>query len=621
LTHDEGMLSELLFELEHRDPEISRVLREVQRSLLGFGSTIAGELRPESSLQRAELARDLRIAVRSGRLKIADVDAQRTGPSRRRRPSVAPSLGPQAPQSSTQRGAFEVTFLDEAGQAINGIDIVFTALGLSDKQTTDDSGKVRFDSVASFATVSVASVEAVRQVLEPRWDLFRVPKLPIGSGVTQRTFSQDLESVTIESNRAHLVVIKPKLGQIHSRLFDKTGRVVLAHTDYRIAGPVSFADKTDENGELLHEQVPPGDYSISLDVTGQPHSAPLVVLESTDDVAQVRMLGAVPRAVFVRMRGIFFETNKAFLLPTALPQLRKIRSVYLANDPSDLLIVGHTDTTAQLEYNDKLSVERADSVAAFLSDDVDAWLEFYSASKSREKRWGGAEDRAMIRVMPDFADKPPTENPIVWYQRTRGLTIDGNAGNETRRALVTEYMRLDGASLKELGLSIRTTTHGCGENFPLDDSAVDVDSSPLDGSEEAPDRRVELFFFDAEFGIQPPPPGKNSTAGSPQYRAWRDQAELLLDLDAPGPELPAVCQIALTLEQFDGTPLSNAVFQLTTPDGLITNKTDPNGNLTVPDLPPDDYLLQVGELNQFVSAIANGEARRTIRFAATSVVA
>jgi hypothetical protein len=94
-------------------------------------------------------------------------------------------------------------------------------------------------------------------------------------------------------------------------------------------------------------------------------------------------------------------------------------------------------------------------------------------------------------------------------------------------------MALDGASLRDRrNFDISVTTHGCGENFPLDDGGEELDDVPADQKEDASDRRVELFFFDAELGILPPPPGKNSPAGSTQYPEWRKRATRVVDLES-----------------------------------------------------------------------------------------
>jgi hypothetical protein len=196
-----------------------------------------------------------------------------------------------------------------------------------------------------------------------------------------------------------------------------------------------------------------------------------------------------------------------------------MRDLYEQNSPSHLLIVGHTDTTAEPSINDPLSVARAKSVQAYLVDDVDTWLQNYDASG--KGKWGAREDRLMITAMPDFSLRTPDEDLISWFQRTRALTVDGKAGPQTRKQLITEYMALDATSLKDdEQFQIDITTHGCGENFPLDETGLELDQAAANGKEDALDRRVELFFFDEDFGILPKP----AAASGKQYLEWRKAA-------------------------------------------------------------------------------------------------
>ena len=56
-----------------------------------------------------------------------------------------------------------------------------------------------------------------------------------------------------------------------------------------------------------------------------------------------------------RMRRLCFDTNKCFLLPTDKEAMQKLREIYAPNKSNQLLIVGHTDTTAEPDINDPLS--------------------------------------------------------------------------------------------------------------------------------------------------------------------------------------------------------------------------------------------------------------------------
>ena len=207
--------------------------------------------------------------------------------------------------------------------------------------------------------------------------------------------------------------------------------------------------------------------------------------------------------------------------------IRALIDIYHQYSDSELLIVGHTDRSGQPSYNDPLSVERADSVAAFVTDDVDAWLTRYKSNVSGEKRWGTIEDFHMLESLADFSTKPETQSAVEWFQETRGLTVDNDAGTETRRQLIIEYMAHDETTLPA---GIKMLTHGCGENFPLDD-AGNIDTNAPDGEKDDKDRRVEVFVFDKP-GIRPKPKGKNSRKGSKEYPKWRQHTTKTHDFRA-----------------------------------------------------------------------------------------
>jgi outer membrane protein OmpA-like peptidoglycan-associated protein len=233
-----------------------------------------------------------------------------------------------------------------------------------------------------------------------------------------------------------------------------------------------------------------------------------------------------PRVVRATLGGLLFDTDKTFLLPSAVRSsggVRALPNLYADNDGSKLLIVGHADKAGDAAHNDKLSLDRADAIAAFLKDDVDGWMKWYDAGVPAGQRWGAREDQQMLGAMPDQADLFAAPDPVRRYQETRGLSVDGIIGPDTRRQLVTDYMALDGTALPD---DIEATTHGGGENFP-------ADATP-DGAPDQANRRVELFFFDGTLGIQPPPPGKNSPAGSKQYPEWVARAGDPVDLGGLG---------------------------------------------------------------------------------------
>ncbi len=317
--------------------------------------------------------------------------------------------------------------------------------------------------------------------------------------------------------------------QLSLLLSDKTGAVHHAGCKYELTGPETLTGVTDGLGHLDHDDVLPGDYQLKLTLEffadPQKHDpadkiveelTATVIVQSGDARPQVRMIGVVPRCELAELRGMLFETNKAFLLPSAIPDLKKIRKIYEANNPSKLLVVGHTDTTGDESINDPLSLRRAKATLAYLQDDVAAWEEFYGSSLPQSQRWGEIEDEHMRDEL--------TRNGV------EGVAAMG------RTDLIRAYMNLDGAELDSGKFDIEATAHGCGENFPLDDTGREIEEGAQDDKEDALDRRVELFFFDTEFGIVPKPRGENSAKNSKQYPAWRELAEttLLSEVGARG---------------------------------------------------------------------------------------
>lgn len=533
-------LRELRTGVERGDPKYVKVVGLVLE-LLDGGSTprLSGRARRADALNATQL-RTLEDALASGRLQAKWEEFNSPGERKELELPELPPL-PPAPREAATR-SFEVRFVDEVGAAISGIEAEFTADG-AQMRVTNAAGIALLDSVvSSSANVAILDPEALSKVLDPRWEDFRPGLAPKESNTHEVVFrGGELGPFDLKAEVPNTVVIKPPLGKLFVELWDKTGRVRHANCDYQISGAQSFEGTTDDEGRLLHEDVFPGDYVLSLALSLEEEGAdpvvdileaPLVVLDRTETEPQVRFVGAARRVVMARLRHMFFETNKSFLLPSAVSSFEQVRELYVSSEPSELLIVGHADTTAGPTINNPLSLARAEMTAAYLNDNVEPWLAQYLLTSDKQ-RWGAHEDELMLSAAPDFGDKPEGEDPVHWFQRTRGLEVDGEAGPKTRRQLITEYMALDGTSLRQgREFDIKVTAHGCSESFPLDDSGDELDTAPADSKEDATDRRVELFFFDAEFGVQPPPPGKISPAGSPQYPLWRKKVTDLIDLQS-----------------------------------------------------------------------------------------
>lgn len=323
---------------------------------------------------------------------------------------------------------FEATIVDELGEGIEGVPVIFHVDGTRRTIVSDGGGLARLDDAeGDFAVIELEDTPALREPLHARWRSIRDGAwLEPGDDRSVLQLRRTMPEVSVRGRRPHVISMQQRL-------------------------------------------------------------------------------------VLARLLGMLFDTDKTFLLPTALGTIRSVKQLYDENHGAQVLAVGHTDSEGDPTYNLALSSERATILLAYLADDVATWLERYTAVQPAGQLWGATEDAAMIAAMPDAASRDPSEPPVLWYQRTRGLDADGVAGPNTRERLVAEYMAADDTSLPAGAI---TQAHGCGEGFP----AVATN----DGTDAQENRRVELFLFEDE--VLPPAPGPTSAPEDPEYPEWQRRA-------------------------------------------------------------------------------------------------
>jgi outer membrane protein OmpA-like peptidoglycan-associated protein len=479
-----------------------------------MGRALHGGPRTRPVHSRSELVQELRSFLSAGRWSFAPLEARRIRVEDPNQAAVA--AAPPPPEREVTVTWFEVKLLDEVGEALDGVEVVFSFAGRRETKTTDGSGKARIDDgEGGFCSLYFQDEKALREKLRLRWEKVR---------------EKDW--------------FKPPEGQ------EASHTLVQAHTDADFVSPTLAAE--------------------------EPHT---VVFQ--------------PRVFQALLTGMWFETSKSFLLPTARHSLHRLKELYDRHPNSDLLVVGHADRAGQPSYNDPLSLERAQSVADYLTDRVDAWYTWYGSGKPSEKRWGKPEDVLMIEaVAEDNGETIPADTDGVrWFQETRGLAVDGIAGEQTRKALIQEYMALDGTTLPA---DIRMTVHGCGENFPLEPTA--------DGEEEQINRRVEIFFFENPArlpkrvdAILPPPPGPNSKASDKQYSEWIRRTQETYELGAGR-------WLRLLVRYDDGTPAKNVNVTVKYSDEEVVAPTNARGVLMIHGVKGDTWsLLEIQGGSEVVS--------------------
>ncbi len=242
----------------------------------------------------------------------------------------------------------------------------------------------------------------------------------------------------------------------------------------------------------------------------------------------------VPGAWRAALTGMYFETEKCFLLPGALRNMRALVAFYEAHPNGQILVVGHTDTAGSPEHNLALSIERATAIADFLRDDPGAWLEHFAKGRPKRARWGCREVQHMLTALPPGAARfyksavdglrgPGTRRAVEsfqrWSNRTRGtsLSADGLYGPKTNAELVAAYMALDETTVPA---GTVVSIQGCGEWHP----AVVTG----DGVSDPRNRRVELYFFEDQIE---PAPAPCEDGPCPVYEDWTGQVVGTFDLD------------------------------------------------------------------------------------------
>jgi outer membrane protein OmpA-like peptidoglycan-associated protein len=310
------------------------------------------------------------------------------------------------------------------------------------------------------------------------------------------------------------------------------------------------------------------------------------------DLANEAVYKIIIPALLVRVRlvGILFETDKSFLLPSSMPGIRQLKSIYDQHVGKTALVSGHADRAGAASHNLALSVDRAKSVAAFLQDDDDDWMTRYQAGAHQSAVWGTREDQYMLSAVKDSAGSPyfpglvtgridaATRDATNRFQSDNGLGT-GRMNADTRQKLVQLYMATDGTTLPA-GTTI--VIHGCGESHP---SVATADSVAL-----AENRRVELFFFRGP--VTPPAEDPCPPGGCAAYPEWVRRTIRTIDVNS-NPEV-----VVLVVDEL-GLPLRNAKAQLVMPDGTTENiSTDGDGKIR-PRVPPgttfDVVLFDVHE--------------------------
>ena len=437
LIDDPVKVVESLVYFARGDAFLERQVRAIYRAYQQEFSLFAPTANPAASWNEVEY--QLTRATRSGTLSLERLPRPRLrhAPVEKLIDIPPPRADPPPPKPEEEVTTwFEVTFVDERGEPVDGLEVTFTHGEVREKVDTNVSGVARWEQTVStsFANAMVMDVSGLRETLCRRWE---------------------------QPREGDVLTTEDGVDVVHLRL-----------------------------GEPLH----------------------IILSRETPKCISIQPLPVTQ----VRLRGMFFETNKTFLLPAAFEGIRYLKQLYDRFPDAEVLVVGHTDSVGTERDNAALSLKRAQAVAAYLQDDVDAWCGHYDESGA-SARWGSPEDLHMLSALPHgeppyFSlthDDPSFEGAAKRFQEAAGLVVDGIVGPKTREALVRAYMEVDGTTLPPNSTIV---AHGCGEAFPAEDAGDDVDV--------AANRRVELLVFPE--GVTPKASSETSAGDGSPYPAWVD---------------------------------------------------------------------------------------------------
>lgn len=419
-----------------------------------------------------------------------------------------------------------------------------------------------------------------------------------------------------------------------------------------------------------------------------PPRVPLQVLAApaTEDQTNTLQPGLYPIACF-RMEDVRFDFDSSLVLPDIrrdMPYLHLLIEK-LTLDPTGpgqpkrlprLSIFGHADPVGSDPYNKALSGRRAAAFYAVLTRRTEIWEDIYSntgkfASVVSGDPWGARAIQTMLNAFPPdpSIDPPapaapisgefdtPTRDAIKKFQSSHGLTVDGNAGPNTRKTLFLAYMDLlcvdkDGNSFTLdptdafLGRNPPDSTgkgdfQGCGEFNPIllfakeDLKRFDNDSDPAPRNRaNAPNRRIMTLLFRPTVKISAtswPCPLATEGVGGCRKRFWsngedrrtntKDQREFQETADTfacrfyhrlvskspceTAGDIPQ--QLAFRLWSENGIfPWKKRAFHVTGPSLDVTGRTDEHGMFRRFPVSTGMYELTVEKATFVIPSIPRG---------------
>jgi outer membrane protein OmpA-like peptidoglycan-associated protein len=105
-----------------------------------------------------------------------------------------------------------------------------------------------------------------------------------------------------------------------------------------------------------------GYFPLSNNVNVKKANKPISI---TEDIQLISFKQMIEEGVPVRLNNLFFNSGKSNLLPSSIPELKRVAKI-IQKENLKVEISGHTDNVGDTKMNQKLSEDRANSVREFL---------------------------------------------------------------------------------------------------------------------------------------------------------------------------------------------------------------------------------------------------------------
>ena len=284
------------------------------------------------------------------------------------------------------------------------------------------------------------------------------------------------------------------------------------------------------------------------------------------------------RAKRLRLSGRLFDHDKCFVLPGALPALRKVVAWHQKRPAGPIVIVAHPGPDAA---DSGLALARAKALAALLTNHWEEWLPWFAPETPAAARWGWREAQVMLQQLKLYqgqcsgVEDDASRQALQAFQkavREKGevqLTESGKLDSITRKELLRSYFGQEGTTLAKAATPVACVCEG-------------APPKPLESKDVLAEAHLEILFFEPR--LDPKPRGERVRRGDKVYSSWLDCVETTEDFETHGLHIQVVDD--------DDAPIPNAKVVLEGPEHRDA-LTDLHGWLTLDGLARGTYKLRV----------------------------